>query len=186
MSILEHKPSRYAFLAAACLMLLAACAGTTSSDPTSVSPGTQSTPESSASPSPTNEATPAPSSSDLGLPPNFDPYQNACIRLRSIAKGIWQLAPPMALSLPEDAWNQSRLVPLIIDSTLWTSIEDFGDRRVIEAKGRVAGYLDSLDALKTTARTYAKNPTQRTYRSWEDAWHVVNASATSLTFGCNA
>ena len=175
-------------LATGCVILLSAC-GVSGSTPASVDGAIANVTSSSTSsqPVPSKTATrpqPAPTLSAVPLPPDFDAYQNACVRLKTLSQGVWQLAPPMTLSSPQDASRQAQSAKWLKDQAESTVLEDFGDPRVNDARIMISVYINSLAELRRSANRYATSPSSGNYQAWEESWHVVNGSATSLTFGC--
>lgn len=118
------------------------------------------------------------------LPPDFDAYQNACIPLKDLREDAWLLVAPMVRSSPTDASRQAALVPTLIDYARSARIDEYGDPRVTDAKARVAGYVNVLKELRRAASSFAANPNETTYATWEEVWAVVDGSAALLTYQC--
>lgn len=90
----------------------------------------------------------------------------------------------MAGSSPTDAARQAQFISFLIDSTRATSLEDFGDGRVVEAQLRVAGFANALRELRKAAKVYASDASGESYSAWEQAWFVADGSAELLTYRC--
>lgn len=171
-------------MSVACIGVAAGCAGASTSTESSVTVLSEPAPPGSESQLPPATSPVNPPSSGTPLPPNFDAFQNACIPLGIVGDKMHQLARPMALGTPEDAWRQAQVIPWMIDSVLATRLEDFGDPRVVDAQGRLVNFADSLARLRKAAKQFANSPSAANYASWEEAWFMANDSATFLTFQC--